>query len=163
MKTIDLILSAEREISFRPEQLEALRTSAPGFPFKLDDASAKALQNRLKALRKATTEIRFSIAGLSFHQIPPTSSVGQPKLIMNLDGDDSHISFSPDRADVLHDMIIASNNKQRASSILECPVFSRVLNEERSAAKQAAWLQGSAQSKQPEVVPLDVEFPNEEK
>ncbi|WP_067489597.1 hypothetical protein [Erythrobacter sp. CCH5-A1] len=163
MQTIDLILSAEREISFRPEQLEALRISAPAFPFKLDDASAKALQNRLKALRRATTEIRFSIAGLSFHQIPPSSSVGQPKLIMSLDGDDSNISFSPDRADVLHDMIIASNNKQRASSILECPVFSRVLNEERNAAKQALWLRESTQSKHSEVAPLEVEFPDEEK
>ena len=140
MDVINLVLSAEREISFPTEELAKLRATAPGFPYKLDPASAKALQSRLRALRKSSADVRFTIAGLDFHQIPETYESNGPRLKLILDGDDCYIILSPERAEILHDMIVASQSEHGGQSLLECPIYSRTLKEEREAeADRELW------------------------
>jgi hypothetical protein len=153
--TIELILTPDQELMFPESQLEELKAKAASFPYKLDPPSSKALQSRLKALRKSKTDVTFSISGLDFHQMPPSYESSVPILRLYLDGEDCFIDFSPERAEVFADMITASSNEHDRRSVVECPIFSQSLEDARAAEERAKW---ERLCQDDDIEPLDIEI-----
>lgn len=128
---IELIVDCRRALSLPEDQAKVLRLSSPGFPLQLDDSSAPALRNRLKAVRKASNVVQFRMNGVAFNIRPAKMNDDRkPSLHIGL-GDGSYLELNPDECETLSDLIAASGKGDPSSSSMTCTVFSGPLEEER--------------------------------